>query len=165
MEDLFNKSEPYEKYRYILEYPLKADLNSKTVKDKSLHGQKLYEITSKGIRQCNRKVILIDSITNLFFVYTDFGSGMFDENYWFFIAEYTKDDKTVYIGYESECCGTGFGFCETSKVYLAETKELLYEYGLTYKQRYLIMKNIETRFKCDSVDLLAPDINYILETN
>lgn len=52
----------------------------------------------------------------------------------------------MYFVYESDCCGTGFGISSTTNLHFSKSQELLYNYGLTNKQRKSIDDNISQRF-------------------
>jgi hypothetical protein len=146
MDNLFKNYSSFDEYKYILIEPLNADL---LTQDKSVcHTQKVYMITNKKINYLDNKVILIkDNIICLFFIYTDFGQKMWDDKYWFFIGKLNND---IYFSYESGCSGTGFGLGSTSTIYFSKTPELLCSYGLTNKQRDLIINNIDKRFICSN---------------
>ena len=143
---VFNNSYLYEKYKNVLDEPLNADLETKSkTLDEYVHYQRCCYITNNKIRQLNKNVMIKNFINCLYFVYTDFGESEFDNKYWFFIGKLSgyKEENIVYFSYEVGRAGTGFGFGETSIIHLADTKELLLSYGLTDKQRNLIISNIK----------------------
>lgn len=148
MELLFQEHCPYELYSNILYDPLDADYKAKieNTEDKPytfLHENKLCFISDDGIKHSNKPCILRDKIKNLYFVYVDCGEQMFDDKYYFFIGE--LNDKW-YFSYETECSGTGFGICSTSRIHFSRSFEQLYNLGLTDAQRQLINDNINERF-------------------
>lgn len=151
MDNLFQMNEPYEKYDYILSYPLESDLMA--LDSKCSHAQNCYAICDNKIKHIDKVITIKNMIECLFFLYVDFGEQTWDDKYWFFIGKLKKDG--LYFMYESGCSGTGFGFGEESTLYLSKKPELLTTYGLTNKHRDLITKNInESRFTCPPSDHL-----------
>lgn len=140
MNNLFNEFSDFENFKNNLSEPLEAD----EIKDLNLHFQKCYFIKDNNIKHINKRFIIKNIIEHLYFLYIDLGEKEFDERYWFFIGKIKN--KNLYFTYETGCCGTGFGLGEISTIYLSENKDLLCNYGLTNKQRYLINKNISKRF-------------------
>ncbi len=148
MDGLFENSYSYEEYKNVLKEPLEADRKqnknyfdwNSSNEEKGLweHYQKCYAITEKQIKLIEKRIIIIDLICCLYFIYVDAKSDSFDNKYWFFIG---KLKNGVYFLYESKCDGTGFGFSEESYLYLAREPDLLVKFGLTNKQRDLINKH------------------------
>ena len=134
METLFQNSCSFEEYKYILEAPLEADLQSVFI-DSYCHEQYCCAITGDKIKHINKLIIIKDKIECLYFIYINFGEKKWDNKYWFFIG---RLNNQIYFAYESGCCGTGFGLGSKSSLYLSKTQELLCKYGLTDKQRELI---------------------------
>lgn len=142
--EIFDSSHFYEEYKNILDEPLDADLKSVQKKD-YVHFQKCYLITNSKIIPSNRNMSIKHLIECVYFVYTDFGEGEFDDKYWFFIGKLSND---LYFSYEVGCSGTGFGLGETCTMHFSKTEELLLTYGLTDKQRNFIKQNIGSHAEC-----------------
>jgi hypothetical protein len=144
MNKLFLEWEDYSKYKHLLKAPLEADKQLKVSK-KFCHSQKLYGIINDKIKYFgDEKIIsILDKITDIYFLYIDFGLTEWDSKYWFFVGKLTDE---LYFTYEVECSGTGFGIGEESTIYISRKKELLSKYGFTNQHRNLIDENIEKRF-------------------
>lgn len=152
MDNLFQTHKPYEKYNYILSYPLESERKALLEPNRYYHTQNCYAICNDKIKHIDKGVIIKNKIECLFFLYVDFGEKTWDDKYWFFIGKLKEE---VYFMYESDCCGTGFGLGSKSTLYFAKKPELLTTYGLTDKHRDLITKNIEEmRFTCPNEDHL-----------
>lgn len=143
MEKLFEEYSSFDKYKCILLEPLEADFIPNS--NDYCHEQKCYVLTSDKIKHINRIALIKDNIECLFFVYVDFGQQIWDKKYWFFVG---KLKNGIYFVYESGRSGTGFGFGETSQICLSKMPDVLCKYGLTDKQRDLIINNISKRFIC-----------------
>ena len=143
---VFNNSYLYEEYKIVLDEPLDADFETKQKTENEYpHYQKCYLITNDKIKQLNQNVIIKNLINCIYFVYTNFGKE-YDDKYWFFIGKlnyYKEENNNLYFSYEVGHSGTGFGLGETSIIHFSKTKELLLSYGLTNKQRNLIISNIK----------------------
>lgn len=140
MDKLFSKTFSYEQYKELLQKPLEADLKFKNNINYA-HYQKCIVIHNQhGPIVSDKCVSIIDKIESLYFVYTDFGCQQWDDKYYFFIGKLINN---IYFSYEVGCSGTGFGLGEESIIHLSQSKELLYNYGLTNKNRELIDKNIK----------------------
>lgn len=145
MDKLFEIHEPYDKYDYILAYPLDSE-EMALYPDKHYHTQNCYAICDDKIKCIEKVVIIKNMIECLFFVHVDFGEEMWDDKHWFFIGQLKNG---LYFMFESDCCGTGFGLGSKSTLCLSKKPELLTTYGLTNKHRDLITNNIEQmRFTC-----------------
>ena len=142
MNKLYNEYSLYDEYKYILQDPLDADIKS-AQPDNYCHYTKCIIITKDNIKNVEKLVLIKDLIECLYFIYVDYGKREYDNKYWFFIG---KLNNNTYFSYESGCCGTGFGLGEKSTLFLSKSQELLYNYGLTDKQRDLINNNITQRF-------------------
>ena len=154
MDNLFDNKYSYEKYRDLLSEPLEADGNTKYINEQR-HFQKCVVITTDNIKLVEKRVIIKNSIDCLFFLYMDPSLRSYDARYWFFIGQIKNNkNKIAYFSYEAGCCGTGFGFCETSSLHLSNDPNLLVTYGLTDKQRDLIAqsKNILQHDKIENDD-------------
>jgi hypothetical protein len=144
MDELYKESCEYEKYKELLEEPLDADIIAMTDKsNRFCHYFECEIITKDEIKKINKNILLKNKIESLYFVYADYGDYEFHGKYWITVG---KIIKNLYFVYESGCSGTGFGLGSYSKLIISKSPELLYNYGLTDKQRDLINKNINDRY-------------------
>lgn len=84
-------------------------------------------------------------IEEVMFLYSDNGLDKFEESYWMCIGKTNNKNNRAtnyYFMYEAGCCGTGFGICSESKLFLAESLENIVQYALTNEQRLLVSENI-----------------------
>lgn len=144
MDKLFSSYTSYENYKNILEEPLNADERSIVDKD-FCHEQYGYVIKNNKLEIMKKNLPIKNNIEYLYFSYVDFGEREWDDKYWFFVGK-IRTKKNIYISYESGCCGTGFGLGSKSTICLADSKENLYDYGLTNKQRELINSKLKEKF-------------------
>lgn len=152
MDELFSPKNAisYEKHKEVLEPPLDADIYLKQHPN-FCHYQDYYFLYANRIERVNRIKIIKFNIECLYFIHNDFGLEKWDDMYWFFVGRLSNN---LYFSYESGCCGTGFGLGSKSKIYISQEPRLLYEYGLTDKQRELILNkkiqfgNLQTHAPC-----------------
>lgn len=134
---LWQASAPYSAFRSLLHVPLSAVVRYEN--DQS-HIQICTVISKKhGIKEARKPIVIHTTFQHMFFLYTDFGHGHYDEKYWFVVGQLASG---MYITFETCCSGTGFGFCETSKVSLSDNTSLLYTYGMTDVQREWIQLHL-----------------------
>ncbi len=161
METLFDESEPYSKYKAALYEALDAPYR----KDDDEHRLKCVAIHEDKIKPLNKRILIRDRIIDLYFVYVDYDSDECESRYWFFIGKIHNDvvNKDIYFVYESECCYTGFGFCEEPTLSLSTSQDLLKIYGLTDKHRTLINEN--SRFTIKNQELYDGFKHYFIPKN
>ncbi len=159
MDKLFEESCSFDNYEYkhILEVALDADIRAAESDirapqpDNIFHEQKCVIITKDNIKIVNKIVLIKKFIECLYFVNVDFGEDIHDDKYWFFVGKFYNNS---YFIYESGCCATGF-IGSKSSLTASKSQELLYNMGLTDKQRDMITNNINQnqRFKCSDAKL------------
>jgi len=140
---LFDESRPYKEFRSALEEPLNADTQQGD--DHFAHEQKCFIIRNDAIKPVTGRTILIrDVIECLYFVYVDLGRQQWDDKYWFFVGKLVNTKgHDIFFAYEAGCNGTGFGLGEQSCLHLSDSLQRLCQYGLTDKQRELIMTSLD----------------------
>ena len=150
MDKLYDEFCPYDKYSALLKEPFNADANCRVKTNYfNTHIQKCYIIKNNKIKPVDATLNIKRMIESIYFLYVDFGEEKWDDKYWFVVGKLNEGVKEFYFVYESGCCGSGFIGSE-SKLYVAQTKEVLSEYGFTNKQRELINTNLNSnrRYTC-----------------
>jgi len=143
MQQLFDEFAAFETYAHVLKEPFSADARRKS--DPSFnHFSLTYIIKNESIQCVNKIILLNEYIECLYFLVADLGRNVWeDDRHWFVIG---KLKNNLLFVYETNCSGTGFGFCEESKLILCQTPEQLTTFGLTDKHRNFIEKYIKKRF-------------------
>lgn len=114
--------------------------------DTFLHNHSLLFVSNNALpivaKQTQNTELFIE---NVMFLYSDNKLDKFEESYWMCIGKTNNRNNRAtnyYFMYESGCCGTGFGLCSESKLFLGATLEDIVQYALTDKQRRLVSGNI-----------------------
>jgi hypothetical protein len=114
--------------------------------DTFIHNHSLLFVSNNALpirgNQTQNTELIIEKVM---FLYSDNKLDKFEESYLMCIGKTSnKNNKGIYYYcmYEAGCCGTGFGICSNSKLFLAESLEDIVQYALTDEQRLLVSENI-----------------------
>jgi hypothetical protein len=131
-------------WREELKEPFTAEHRFRTEKsDVFLHNHSLLFVSNNALpiggNQTQNTELFIEEVMFLYSI------DKLDESYWMCIGKTNNRNNRgiyYYFMYESGWCGTGFGLCSDSKLFLAESLEDIVEYALTDEQRRLVSENI-----------------------